>query len=92
MLALVTTKRRIGKPLLFGIVATVLALLLSPCLGVAVVMVVPGMASEKFVSSADGSTGPAFDLCLWVWAVCTALGLVLAWVPSVVAAVRGKAE
>lgn len=65
---------------------TVLAMIgvvgLSPCVGFASVFVA-GKGSEKFISAADGSTGPAFDLCIWVALSFAVLGGVACWIPFV---------
>jgi hypothetical protein len=60
------------------LVVALASLAAGPFVGCLAVLVVPGMATEKFVSEADGSVGPAFWLCLGVWGASTVLGLIAA--------------
>jgi len=64
----------------------------APCVGFAVILAMPSMRNATFVSARDGSTGPAFWLCLWIWAGVTVLGLVLGMIPIVRAALRARRE
>ena len=72
-----TRKRRV----LVGSVLLVGGLVAAPCLAFALVLVWPGMGNAKFVSEADGSTGPAFTFCLTAWAVLSGLAVVAGLVP-----------
>jgi hypothetical protein len=71
-----------------GFVLMAALVLGAPFIAIAIVILIPGMAQEKFISSADGSTGPAFSLCLWIWGGVTVFGFITGSVPIVLGALR----